>query len=309
MDYLVTGGAGFIGSNLVKRLVKEGHKVTVIDDLSTGKRENLIDDVVFYEKNICDNLSDIFKNRFDAVFHLAALPRVQFSIKEPVKTNNANINGTLNLLNFCRNFKVKRFVFSSSSSVYGDQEELPLNEGMIANPLSPYALQKLVGEVYCKLFNSLYGLETVGLRYFNVYGPGQDPEGDYAGLIPKFIRLINESVSPVIYGDGEQTRDFSFVSDVVEANILAANVESGFGEVFNVGGGNNVSVNGVTKLILKFSGKNVDVIHGEPVVEARHSLADVGKSKRILSWEPKVKFEDGLKKTYEYFTNQNINSL
>ena len=173
MKYLVTGGAGFIGSHLVERLINLGHKVVVIDDFSLGKEENLIKDnnLTVYRKNICDDLSEIFnEDKFDAVFHLAALPRVQFSIKEPIKTHNANINGILNLLDYCRRFNIKRFVFSSSSSVYGDQEKLPFTEVMNPNPMSPYALHKLVGEYYCSLFNMLYGVETISLRYFNVYG-------------------------------------------------------------------------------------------------------------------------------------------
>ena len=206
MKYLVTGGAGFIGSNLVDRLLELEHKVVVIDDFSLGKKENLREhkNLVVHKRSICDNLYNIFSvEKFDGVFHVAALPRVQFSIKNPIETNNVNVNGTLNLLDECRYFGVKRFVFSSSSSIYGDQDRLPLVETMNPNPMSPYAIQKITGEYYCKSFNSSPGLETISLRYFNVFGARQDPSGDYACLIPKFISLINKNIQPTINGDGE----------------------------------------------------------------------------------------------------------
>ena len=305
---LVTGGAGFIGSNLVDALVEKGYEVVVIDDLSLGKEENLEqvkDKIKFYKRSICDDLSDIFKQGIDCVFHVAAVPRVQYSIQNPKETHNANVNGTVNLLLFCKNYGVKRFVFSSSSRVYGDQEKMPLKEDMETFPISPYALHKLIGEHYCRIFNLLYGIETVSLRYFNVYGPKQDPEGGYALLIPKFAKMISEGKTPVINGTGEHTRDFTYVGDIVEANILAAMTENKecFGKVFNVGAGNNKSVNEVTDGILRLLESNLKPEHGLDVVEPAHTLADTSLIKWHLGWEPKVSFEEGLKRSIDDFKN------
>lgn len=316
--YLVTGGAGFIGSHLVDRLLAEGHEVVVIDDFSLGKKENLAKhkDLKIYKKSICDNLAVIFKkHKFDAVFHLAALPRVQFSIAKPRESHEANINGTLNLLIAARDAGVKRFVYSSSSSVYGNQPTMPLVETMTAKPISPYALQKYVGEEYCRLFALLYGMETVSLRYFNVYGPRQNPEGAYSGQIPKFFSKLLKGETPVINGDGRQTRDNTYVDDVVAANIAAAlfptrpplygkgEVQEGYiwGEAFNIGGGRNTSVNDTTKMILELVKGSIVPTHGPAVIEPKDTLADTRKAKKILGWEPKTSYEDGLQKTYEYF--------
>jgi len=310
MRCLVTGGCGFIGSNLVDELLKQGNEVVVIDDLSGGKIENLPEHakLVFCKETICkQEIKNLFHD-VGAVFHLAALPRVQFSIKEPIKTNEVNINGTLNLLNICREMNVKRFVFSSSSSVYGNQESLPLKESMTPNPMSPYALHKLTGEHYCRLFNLIHGMETISLRYFNVYGPRQSPEGGYAMLIPKFIMLVNQGINPVINGDGEKTRDFTYVHDVVNANILAAKTKDkrAFGESFNIGAGRNVSVNHVTEEIIKLSGKNIKPIHGPAVIEPEHTLADNNKARKILGWKPETSFEEGLKIAYEHMLEKNL---
>ncbi|MBU3906993.1 MAG: GDP-mannose 4,6-dehydratase [Nanoarchaeota archaeon] len=309
MNCLVTGGAGFIGSNLVDRLLKENYKVIVIDDLSTGRKENILahigkENFVFYEKSICDNLDEIFeRERIEVVFHLAALPRVQFSIVNPIKTNEVNVNGTLNLLQTCKKFDVKRFVFSSSSSVYGDQEKLPLIETMPLNPMSPYALHKLTSEEYCKLFNLIHGLETISLRYFNVFGPRQNPEGDYACLIPKFIECLISGKEFTVNGNGEQTRDFTFVEDVVNANILAATTQNkdAFGKAFNIGNNHNLSVNEVMKGILNLSNKNTKIIYGPAVIEPRDTLADNSKAREFLGWAPKVSFEEGIRKELGYF--------
>ncbi len=308
MKVIVTGGAGFIGSHVAERLLKEGNEVTIIDDFSSGKEDNIASfrnhpKLTVHKADICDDLSELFKG-VKAVFHLAALPRVQFSIAHPVETHEANVNGTLNLLELCRKTGVKRFVFSSSSSVYGDQERLPLTEAMIPNPMSPYALHKLIGEYYCRFYYQFYGVETVCLRYFNVYGPRQNPSESYACLIPKFIKMINAGQSPIINGDGKQTRDFAFISDVVEANMLAAQTKKKecFGNFFNIGGGANKSVNEVTDIILKMSKKDVKIHHGPSVIEPHDTLADVSKAKKMLDWEPKVKFEEGMKKTFEFFT-------
>lgn len=292
---LVTGGAGFIGSHLVERLLKEGCRVTVIDDLSEGKWANLPkhQNLVKYEGSILDNISKIVAGQ-DVIFHLAALPRVQRSIKYPRETHDVNVDGTLNLLLAARESGIKKFVFSSSSSVYGDQDQLPFTEDMKPNPMSPYALHKLIGEEYCQLFSKLWGLETICLRYFNVYGTRMSPDGDYANLFPKFIKLMSQNKIPVINGDGEQRRDFTYVSDVVEANLLAAESDIKDG-VFNIGQGRSFSVNEVTAIINKFMGKNIKPIHGPAVIEPRSTLASRTKARKFLGWEPKVKFEEGIK--------------
>jgi len=305
MKMCVTGGAGFIGSNLVDRLLKDGHEVVVIDDLSSGKTENLPENrnLKFIKKSICDNISkDV--DGCTAVFHLAANPQVQYSIQNPIETNNVNLGGTLNVLDACVKKGVKRFVFSSSCSVYGDQDRLPYIETMKPNPLSPYALHKLTGEHYCRLFRIIHNMETVSLRYFNVYGPRQNPAGNYACLVPKVITLFHSGKPPLINGDGNQTRDFIFVEDVVEANILAATTRNAaaFGEIFNVGEGIHRSVNEVVSTIKRISGSSIEPIHGPPVIEPRNALADVTKSAKILGWKPRMSFEEGLKKTHEYFT-------
>ena len=312
--YLVTGGAGFIGSQLVDKLLSQRHQVIVIDDFSLGKKENLAEhrrnkNLVVYRKSICQDLTGIFKKEKPTViFHLAALPRVQFSIAEPTKTHQANVNGTLNLLETAKKFNLKRFVFSSSSSVYGDQTKMPLEEAMEPNPISPYALHKLISENYARLYHLLYDLETISLRYFNVFGPRQDSKGDYACLIPRFIKLINQGKRPTINGHGRQTRDFTFVDDVIEANLLAAQTENKdcFGQVFNIGASRNNSVNQVTKEILKLAKKKIRPIHGPAVVEPKNSLADIEKAKKMLSWQPQVSFKKGLQKTYRYFV-ENVN--
>ena len=312
MEYLVTGGTGFIGSHVVEKLLKEGNKVIIIDDSSLGKKENIAhiqenENLITYQRSICDDLDDIFKNnKINAVFHLAALPRVQFSIQAPEETHEANVNGTFNLLNTCRKFNVKRFVFSSSSSIYGDQEKLPIKEDALPAPISPYALHKLIGEQYCKVFTMLYGMETISLRYFNVYGPRQSPEGGYACLIPKFIKLIDEGTAPTINGDGTNTRDFTFCTDVANANFLAATTTNKecFGQAFNIGAGKNISVNKVTQYIIKLANKNITTIHGPSVIEPKNTLADIQKAKTMLGWTPKIAFEQGLKQTYEYFKKE-----
>lgn len=309
MRYMVTGGAGFIGSHLVDRLLELNHHVAAIDDFSLGKEENLKQhennpNFSLCRRSICGELSDIFeKEHPDVVFHLAARPRVQFSIQNPVLTHDINVNGTHNLLDACRKAGVRRFVFSSSSSVYGNQETLPLREDMAPNPLSPYALHKLIGEQYCRMFNFLYGLETLSLRYFNVYGPRQDSSGDYSCLIPKFMGFVSAGKSPTIFGDGTNTRDFTYVADVVAANIAAADMANARckGEVFNIGAGMNRSVNEVTESILKLAKSTITPIHTSPVIEARDSLAAISKAESFLGWQPGVSFEEGLKLTYNYF--------
>lgn len=308
---LITGCAGFVGSNLVDILLEKGYDVCGIDNFSTGKLENLTfakkyNNFDFYKTSITklDSLFQIFNNEGpDFVFHIAALPRVQLSINDPLHTNNVNIDGTLNVLLASRKAKVKKVIYSASSSAYGYQERphwyhseedvFPLDETMLPNPLSPYGLQKLVGEKYCELFYKLYGLETVSLRYFNVFGKRQDPFSQYSAVIPKFIQQHKEEKDLTIYGDGEQSRDFTFIEDVVNANIAAmkSNVA---GEVINIGGGRNVTVNKIAELI---GGRNVKKVHLDPVPgEARFSLADITKAKKLLNWTPKWKVEDGIEK-------------
>ncbi len=301
---LVTGGAGFIGSHLVDKLIEMGNKVVIIDDLSLGKRENINEKAVFLQASIIDDLEKIFADyKFDAVFHVAALPRVQFSIKEPHKTHDVNVNGTINLLEMCRKYNVSRFIFSSSSSIYGEQKQLPLKEGVKPNPLSPYALHKLIGEDYCRIYHFLYGVKTISLRYFNVYGPRQDPFGDYACLIPKFISKMLAGEKPTIFGDGNQTRDFTYVDDVVMANITASETdnEECFGEVFNIGSGNSLSVNDVTGYIKESLGSDLEPVHGSAVIEPRDTRADITKAQGALGWYPKISFKEGLRRTAEFF--------
>ncbi|MFH1650398.1 MAG: NAD-dependent epimerase/dehydratase family protein [Candidatus Woesearchaeota archaeon] len=311
MKCLVTGGAGFIGSNLCEELLKQGNYVVAIDDLSAGRLDNL--DLCsenpsfrFVQLDVCGNLNKLFSTEnFDVVFHLAARPRVQYSIENPVETHNINVNGTLNVLDACRIYGVPRFVFSSSGSIYGDQEKLPYVETMEANPLSPYAFHKHVGEGYCNLFNFLYGTETVSLRYFNVYGKNMDPMGAYALLPGKVLYNFINDEKVMIYGTGENTRDFTFVGDVVRANICAATTTNKevFGQTFNVGAGDNKSVNYVVEVIRRLVGKG-ETVNARARLEPKDALADFTKARMLLSWEPKTKFEDGIKTAYEYF-NQN----
>ena len=296
MKCLVTGGAGFIGSNLVDELIKDGHEVIVIDNLVSGKEENINPKAEFHNLDICDmnvrGLCHMFDG-VDVVFHTAALARVQPSIDNPIDFNNVNVNGTLNLLKACVDYGVNRFVFSSSSSVYGDVEEkdLPTSENSELNPMSPYALHKLIGEQYCKLFSQLYNLETVSLRYFNVYGERQPIEGAYTLVMGAFAKQMLEGRPMTIRGDGEQRRDFTYVGDVVDANIRAGFYEHPiWGEVFNVGNGDNRSVNQIANMM---GGETIEV---EPVVEPKLTLADNNKIKKMLNWKPTMNLEDWLPK-------------
>ncbi len=302
MKYLVTGGAGFIGSHLVDALLSEEHEVIVIDDYSFGNEENLIQhksnkNLRIYRKSVCDDLKAIFENnKFDAVFHLAANPQVQYTIKNPIETHKVNVDGTLNVLNMCRKYNVKKFIFSSSAAVYGDSEEMPLFENQKLNPLSPYALHKIICEQYCNLFYKLYGVETICLRYFNVYGKRQDPNNPYSGVISKFIKKLKNSEDIEIYGNGKQKRDFVHVLDVVNANIAALKCENleCFGNVFNIGTGKEVSINELSEILMNKIHSNSKIIHSKPVIEPKHSRADISKAKKLLNWEPKVTFEEGI---------------
>lgn len=287
---VVVGGAGFIGGHLAHALLERGDIVDIIDNLSGGKRENIPDGVKLYELDIRDlaAIAPVIAGA-DVVFHLAALPRVQFSIDQPLLTHEVNITGTLNVLLAARDGKVGRVVYSGSSSAYGDQEKLPLSEEMREKPVHPYGLQKYVGEEYARLFADIYGLPTVTLRYFNVYGPKMDPDGPYALAIGRFLKLKKLGEPLTIVGDGEQTRDFTHVADVVRANLLAAeSAKVGRGEVINIGAGRNVSVNQLAALI------GGETVHVPARKEARHTLADIRRAKELLGWEPEVRLEDAI---------------
>jgi UDP-glucose 4-epimerase len=295
---LVTGGCGFIGSHLVDALLARGHEVRVVDNLATGNRENLSPrgPVRLFEGDIRDpELLRRAMDGVDVVFHQAALPSVPRSIADPISCHDVNATGTFQVLMAARDTGVRRVVFASSSSVYGDTAELPKREGMTPRPLSPYALAKLTGEHYCRLFHELYGLEAVALRYFNVFGPRQDPNSAYAAAIPKFIRLITAGERPVVYGDGEQTRDFTAVGNVVAANLGAATSAAAPGRVYNVGCGSRVSLNELLRKIGRVTGCEV-VPEYRPAKagDVRDSLADISAARRDLGYEPRITLEQGL---------------
>lgn len=291
MKYLVTGGAGFIGSNLVDVLIANGHQVSVIDNFSTGKKENLNSGARVYQKDTRNysEIEPLFAG-VDGVFHLAAMPSVQFSVENPVESHDINVNGMLNVLTAAWKAKVRRVVYSSSCSVYGDAEVSPQYEDLQPDPNTPYALHKYIGEEYCRLFSFLYGLETVSLRYFNVYGPRMADTGPYSGVIKIFMKQKAAGQPLTITGDGEQSRDLVFVGDIVRANILAMESEKvGSGELINIGTGKAYSVN-----------KIADIIGGPRQyvtarVELRHSLADIQKAKKLLGWQPTISLEEGLR--------------
>ncbi len=295
---VVTGGAGFIGSNLTDALLEKGFEVHVVDNLSGGKKENVNPLAIFHEKDI-RNLSDLKEVMTGAkyVFHLAALPRVQYSIENPVETNDVNVGGTLNVLVSAKDAGVSKVIFSASSSAYGDQTILPLREDMPVNPKSPYGLHKHVGELYCKLFHEVYGLQTVSLRYFNAYGPKMDPNGAYALAVGLFLRLRKEGKPITITGDGTQTRDMTHVRDISRANILAMESNTvGSGEVINIGSGKNYTINHLAELI------GGPTEHIAPRLEPHDTLADISLAKKLLNWEPLENFEEGiaeLKKEFE----------
>lgn len=287
---LVTGGAGFIGSNLVDELIKQGHDVLIIDNLSTGNKENLNPQATFHELDLRDleKIKPLF-NGIDYVFHFAAFPRVQPSIDDPVMTNDINVNATLNVLEASRLAKVKKVVYSASSSAYGDHETMPLTEDLPARPLSPYGLQKYIGELYCQLYSKIYELPTVCLRYFNVYGYRQATEGAYCLVMGIFVRQRLNNQPMTITNDGEQRRDFTSVVDVVKANILAAeSTKVGKGDVLNIGRGENFSVNEIAKII---GGPTENI---GPRLEPRISLANNTKAKELLGWEPTMNLPEWL---------------
>lgn len=306
MRYLVTGGAGFIGSNTVDELVRRGHGVVVLDDLSSGKEDNLAEvrsKITFMKGSITD-IEAVQKAmvQADYVIHLAARTSVPRSVKDPVDTNRINVDGTLNVLVAARDNKVKRIVFAASSSAYGDTPTLPKSEDMQPVPISPYGVSKYVGELYAQTFGRCYGLENVCLRYFNIFGPRQDPDSPYSGVLSRFSAAFLDSTPPVVFGDGEQTRDFTYVDNAVLANTLACEAPSASGRTFNVGTGHAVSLNQVLQMLQKASGKTLETKY-EPSREGdiRDSLADIRLAKEFLGYEPAVLFEEGLERTYAWY--------
>ena len=304
--HLVTGGAGFIGSHIVRRLVGEGELVRVVDNLSTGqlaRLDDVYDSIEFVKGDLADEkVSDEVVSGVDYVLHQAAVPSVQRSVRDPIGTNRSNVTATLNILESCRKAGVRRLVYAASSSAYGDTEVLPKIEEMSPNPLSPYALQKLVGERYCKLYYDLYGLETVSLRYFNVFGPDHDPHSEYSAVIPKFIAKLLAKESLTIYGDGEQSRDFTYVENVVEANLLALRAATAPGNICNIGCGERITLNQLVRLLEEIVGVKANVNNvGSKAGDVRHSLADVTLAQRLLGYEPKVMVEEGLRRTVQAF--------
>ena len=305
--FLVTGGAGFIGSNLAEELIRRGGRVRIIDNLVTGSRNNLEEiggdfDFVEADLNEAEAVRKIVDG-VDAVFHQAALPSVPRSVANPAETHQACVNGTFNLLEQCRAAGVKRLVYAASSSAYGDQPILPKVETMRPDPLSPYAAAKLAGEHYCRVFHTVYGMETVALRYFNVFGPRQDPSSHYSGVISRFIDAFMKGTTPVIYGDGEQSRDFTFIANVVDANIKAAASPQAAGEVMNVANGERVTLNELVEVLGRITGKP-DVrpdYQDERKGDVKHSQADNRKAVELIGYEKLVGLEEGLRRTIEWW--------
>jgi UDP-glucose 4-epimerase len=301
---LVTGGAGFIGSHLTDGLLAAGFSVRVLDDFSSGRDQNLshaLGKIDLIRGDLADPATAARAcEGADVVFHEGAIPSVPRSVEEPVRTNRANVDGTLNVLECARRAGVRRVVFAASSSAYVDTEELPKIETMPPNPRSPYALQKYAGEVYCRLYHELYGLETVALRYFNVFGPRQDPKSEYAAVVPRFATACLRGEPAQINGDGEQSRDFTFVADTVRANLLAADAPAAVGQVINVAGGRRISLNALLASLQEITGSKVAAVHGPGRAgDVRHSLADLGRARTLLGFDPEVSLAEGLRRTVE----------
>ncbi|HEY1658145.1 MAG TPA: SDR family oxidoreductase [Candidatus Sulfotelmatobacter sp.] len=306
--FLITGIGGFIGSSIARELLKRGERVRGVDNFSTGKRENLAEilrNIEFSEADILD--LDALNRAFagvDYVFHEAAIPSVPKSVLDPIGSNRANIDGTVNVLVAARDAKVKRVVYAASSSAYGDTPTLPKHEGMIPDPISPYAVAKLAGEHYMTSFYRCYGLETVALRYFNVFGPRQDPSSPYSGVLAKFIMQMLNNQQPTIFGDGEQSRDFTYIDNVVQANLLACSAPAAqaAGKMFNVATGQRVTLHETFKLLQSLTGYSGKPVHGpERGGDIKHSLADIARAEKHLGYKPTVDFETGLKRTVDWY--------
>lgn len=304
---LVTGGAGFIGSHIAAALMAEGARVRVLDDLSTGHRENIEEiggDLDFVQGSVADEqLLNKVLDGVEVVFHEAAIPSVPRSVEAPRQTHTASVDGTFSLLVAARDKKVRRVVYAASSSAYGDQPTLPKAEQMLPDPLSPYAVAKLVGEYYCQVFTRVYGLETVSLRYFNVFGPRQDPGSQYSGVVSRFISTLLSNERPVIYGDGEQSRDFTYIDNVVSANLKAASAKDASGKVINVANGERITLNELLAELKDLTGKqDVTAEYREPRVgDVRHSLADITLARQFLDYESKVGLREGLQRTIDWW--------
>jgi UDP-N-acetylglucosamine 4-epimerase len=311
-NFLVTGGAGFIGSNLVQALLSRGDRVRVLDNFSTGRRENLdlpdlprdlVANMEVLEGDIADlSTCQQATEDIEYVLHQAAIPSVPRSVALPLESNIANIDGTLNLLVAARDAGVKRLIFASSSSVYGNAPGYPRKETILPDPLSPYAVQKLTAEHYLRVFYELYGLETVSLRYFNVFGPHQDPDSDYAAVIPRFIKAFLKGAQPTVFGDGEQSRDFTYVDNVVYGNLLAVEAQDAPGKVMNLACGGQLTLNQLLSLLRQIIGSDLEAVYTDPRPgDVRHSWADITLSEQILNYKTQVSLEDGLRKTVDYF--------
>jgi nucleoside-diphosphate-sugar epimerase len=303
--YLVTGGAGFIGSHLTAELLRRGHRVRVADSLITGKRSNIshIGEVEFLEGDLADlNFAHRAAAGCEYVLHQAAIPSVPRSVKDPITSNRANVDGTLNILVAARDAGAKRLVFAGSSSAYGNTPTLPKHERMPTSPLSPYALQKVIGEQYLQMFTRLYGLETVSIRYFNVFGPRQDPSSPYSGVISVFATALLQNRPPTIFGNGEQTRDFTYVANVVDGVLRACDAPEANGQIINVATGGRISLNQLFEAMKRLVGATVEPVYAEPRAgDVTDSQADISLAREILGYEPAVSFEDGLERTVEWY--------
>jgi nucleoside-diphosphate-sugar epimerase len=307
MRYLVTGGAGFIGSNMVDELLRRGQEVTVLDDFSSGKEENLakaLKKIRLVRGDICDlETAREASEGADYVLHLAARTSVPRSVKDPIETNRVNIDGTLNVLVAARDAKARRVVYAASSSAYGETPTLPKLESMPSEPISPYGVTKLVGEMYAQVFGRAYGLENVSIRYFNVFGPRQDPTSQYSGVLSRFMLAIIDGAAPVVYGDGEQSRDFTYIDNVVDVTLRACEAPGVSGRVFNGGTGLRITLNDVLKLLGKITGSPVRAKYDQPRAgDILHSQADIAMVREMLGYNPIVDFEDGLRRTWKWYS-------
>jgi len=304
--YLVTGGAGFIGSNIVDELLRRGHQVVVLDDLSTGKESNLahVRDRIELRIGTITDLPTVQAccKGADYVIHLAARASVPKSVADPILSNSVNIDGTLNVLVAARDAKVRRYVFAASSSAYGETPTLPKVETMQPQPISPYGVTKYAGELYAQVFSRVYGLETACLRYFNVFGPRQDPSSQYSGVLSRFMLAVLQNEPPTIFGDGEQSRDFTYIDNVVDETLRACEANGASGQVFNGGTGARITLNDVVKLLAKITGKKIQARYEPPRTgDIRDSQADISLAGKILGYKPLVNFEDGLKRTWDWY--------